>query len=87
MPKRMMISLGAPEGSKLHLENDACEVTGCIPVPEKPIRPRPDSVVQYVAIGRAVMKGQEHIATACSNTMARRIANALRKYVPNRKGV
>jgi len=54
---------------------------------EKPIRPRPDSVVQYVAIGRAVMKGQEHIATACSNTMARRIANALRKYVPNQKGV
>jgi hypothetical protein len=33
-----------------------------------------------------VMRASELIAKACSRTMARRIANALNKYVPNRKG-
>jgi hypothetical protein len=41
---------------------------------------------KYVAVDRAVMLGSEWKATACSHTMARRIANALQNYTPGRKG-
>lgn len=43
--------------------------------------------VPFVAIGPAVMQGQERAATARSKTMAKRIANALNKHTPNREGV
>ena len=40
----------------------------------------------FVYVQRVVMRGAEHICTACSVTMARRIANALNKYITNQKG-
>lgn len=43
--------------------------------------------LQFVAVGRAVMRGAEHIATATSNTFARRIARALNLHKPNSRGV
>jgi hypothetical protein len=43
--------------------------------------------LQFVAIDRAVMRGQEHICTAVSNTFARRIARALNLHKPNSRGV
>jgi hypothetical protein len=42
---------------------------------------------KFVAVKSAVMYGAEHIATAISKTMAKRIANALNKHKPNREGV
>lgn len=41
---------------------------------------------QFVAVRRVVMRGTERIAEAVSSTLARRIANALNRYTPNRKG-
>lgn len=41
---------------------------------------------QFVAVNRSVMRGQEHIATAVSRTMAMRIARALNTYKPNSRG-
>lgn len=41
----------------------------------------------FVAVKSAVMRGAEHIATACSKTMAKRIANALNQHKPNKEGV
>ncbi len=46
-----------------------------------------DPVPKFVGVRDAVMRGSQWIATACSRTMAQRIANALNKHVPNRKGV
>ena len=40
----------------------------------------------FVAIRRAVMRGSEMIATAKSHTFARRIAEALNRYAPGKKG-
>jgi hypothetical protein len=40
----------------------------------------------FVAIRRAIMRGSELIATAKSHTFARRIAEALNKYTPGRRG-
>lgn len=40
----------------------------------------------FVAIRCNVMRGGERVATAASNTMAKRIANALNNYTPNRRG-
>jgi hypothetical protein len=42
--------------------------------------------VQFVAVDRSVMRGQEHIATAVSRTMAQRIARALNLHKPNSRG-
>lgn len=42
---------------------------------------------RFVAVKSAVMQGSEHIATAKSKTMAKRIANALNKHKPNDEGV
>jgi hypothetical protein len=44
-------------------------------------------MIQFVAVKSTVMQGAIHIATACSKTMAKRIANALNKHTPNREGV
>ena len=46
----------------------------------------PDSL-QFVAVKSAVMRGSEHIATAVSKTMAKRIANALNRHKTNSEGV
>jgi hypothetical protein len=42
---------------------------------------------RFVAVKSAVMQGTDHIATAKSKTMAKRIANALNKHRPNSEGV
>jgi hypothetical protein len=44
-------------------------------------------VIRFVAVGASVMRGPEHIATAISNTFARRIARALNEHKPNSRGV
>lgn len=43
--------------------------------------------VQFVGVHENVMQGSKCVARACSKTMAKRIANALNKHVPNREGV
>lgn len=48
---------------------------------------KPKEQPKFVAVKEAVMRGQEHIATARSKTFAKRIANALNKHVPNDEGV
>jgi hypothetical protein len=48
-------------------------------------QPRPKPL--FVAVKSAVMRGAEHIATACSKTMAKRIVNALNHHKPNSEGV
>lgn len=46
-----------------------------------------EGVVQrYMAIGLAVMSGAKHIATAVTNSTAKRIALALNLYVAGQKG-
>jgi hypothetical protein len=47
----------------------------------------PAAAVRFVAVGASVMRGAEHIATAVSNTFARRIARALNDHKPNSRGV
>jgi hypothetical protein len=47
----------------------------------------PAAEVKFVAVGASVMRGAEHIATAISNTFARRIARALNEHTPNSRGV
>ncbi len=42
---------------------------------------------KFVAVGTIVYKGSEFIGRICSHTMAKRIANALNIYRPNKKGV
>lgn len=58
-------------------------VTGC---PHSPNKPLCDRSQPFVAVGRAVMRGAEHIAQAVSGTFAKRIANALNNHVPDRRG-
>lgn len=41
----------------------------------------------FVAVGSIVMRGGLQVARAISKTMAKRIANALNKHIPNREGV
>ena len=41
----------------------------------------------YVAIGPRVMLGDRAVCTAVSNTMAKRIAAALNKHTPDRRGI
>jgi hypothetical protein len=40
----------------------------------------------FVAVGPKVFEGAKLICGACSNSFARRIANALNVYTPNRRG-
>jgi len=49
---------------------------------------RGGSPVPFAVIegGKVIMRGAEFIARARSATMARRIANALNQYTPNRRG-
>jgi hypothetical protein len=54
-----------------------------IPAPAAPGSPGEPAEPLFVAIKSAVMAGKDHIATACSKTMAKRIAAALNK---SRKG-
>jgi hypothetical protein len=42
---------------------------------------------RYAAIGLRVMHGAKAICTAVSNTMAKRIAAALNKHTPDRRGI
>jgi hypothetical protein len=44
--------------------------------------------IRFIAVkgSTIVMRGAEFIASACSRTMAKRIANALNIYRPNKKG-
>lgn len=56
-----------------------------IPVPEH-LR-APAQAFKFVAVGRSIMRGSEHIATAISNTFARRIARALNHHQPNERGI
>lgn len=48
--------------------------------------PAPRPQLQFVAIDRSIMRGPEHIATACSRTMAQRIARALNVHKTNSRG-
>lgn len=50
-------------------------------------RDEDESAVQFVAIADRVMQGARGIASACSKTMAKRIANALNRHKPSREGV
>jgi len=50
----------------------------------------PDPLIidlQFVAVRATIMRGGLHIATARSHTMAKRLANALNRYIPSREGV
>jgi hypothetical protein len=46
-----------------------------------PKRPR-----KFVAVGRSILKGAEHVATCISHTLAVRIANLLNRYPAGPKG-
>jgi hypothetical protein len=52
----------------------------------KPCRQQ-QSGLPYVAAGKRIMQGRVWRATAASHTLAKRIANALNSYTPNREGV
>lgn len=45
-----------------------------------------DNPPLFVALRRVVMQGDKRICEATSSTLARRIANALNRYTPTRKG-
>ena len=47
------------------------------------VKPKP---LIFVAVGRSVLRGAEHVAQVCSGTMAKRIASALNRYKPDRRG-
>lgn len=40
----------------------------------------------FIAKDRAVLRGKDHVAQACSGTFAKRIANALNLYRPTSRG-
>lgn len=42
---------------------------------------------KFISLGPSVIQGARVIARAISKTMAKRIANALNKHIPNREGV
>jgi hypothetical protein len=42
--------------------------------------------LRFVAVGNTVYRGQAQICLAFTGNMAKRIANALNKYIPNKKG-
>jgi hypothetical protein len=46
----------------------------------------PPKPARYVAIRLAVMSAGQHIATAVTHSMAKRIAKALNLYIADRKG-
>ena len=50
-------------------------------------KPAGEPEPKFVAIGPYIMQASLTIARAISKTMAKRIANALNKHVPNREGV
>jgi hypothetical protein len=52
----------------------------------QPKLPKLPQTPKFVAVRRAVIRGQETVAQAKSHTFARRIANALNAHVPNEKG-
>lgn len=77
-----------------HCGADAYHKDGCItylakcsqarqveadPAPAAPGSPAEPGEPLFVAIKSAVMAGKDHVATACSKTMAKRIAAALNK--------
>lgn len=53
--------------------------------PSKDIRPA--SAKTFVAVGPKVMRDNQLICGAVSNSFARRIANALNAYTPDRRGL
>lgn len=48
------------------------------------IKPKP--IFVCVPGSNVVMRAAEFICSACSRTMAKRIANALNKHIPNARG-
>lgn len=46
----------------------------------------PPAPLKFVQIGTGIMLGALCVATARSVTMARRIVNALNRYIPNERG-
>jgi hypothetical protein len=57
------------------------------PQPRIPTKRAADNGLLFVSRQSSIFRGSEHIATAVSKTMAKRIANALNVYKPNREGV
>lgn len=49
--------------------------------------PSASGEVRYIQTGTRVMKAGELICNARSNAMAKRIANALNAYTPDRRGI
>lgn len=47
------------------------------------MKPKP----QYASAGPRIMLADRAVATAVSNSMAKRIANALNAYTPDRRGI
>lgn len=63
-----------------------CKQTGYVVEAFEPLA-RLEKLTQFVAINRKVKRGKfETVAEARSNTFAKRIANALNLYTPNRRG-
>jgi ATP-dependent Clp protease ATP-binding subunit ClpA len=54
---------------------------------ESPASVSPPAEPKFVSVGFSVLTGARVVARAISKTMAKRIANALNKYSPNREGV
>jgi len=48
--------------------------------------PEPTQPPKFVALKSTVVRADQQIARAASSTLARRIANALNRYVPGPKG-
>ncbi|HEY2351969.1 MAG TPA: hypothetical protein VGH83_05630 [Candidatus Acidoferrum sp.] len=51
-----------------------------------PSTSKPNAAPKFVAVRKAVMRGEMHICTAVSGNMAQRIARALNLHKPNERG-
>ena len=49
--------------------------------------PNPPPRPQFVAVHCSILQGARTVARAISKTMAKRIANALNRHIPNREGI
>lgn len=73
-----------PQGSCIsQVGNEAGAMVRAGLWPDESMYPPP---VKYAAVQTAVMQGSEHVATARSHNSAKRIANALNRYKPARRG-
>lgn len=85
-------AIAAPNGRNFQTASKAVEWLAAkypetIPPRTVPDPPLPLFDAQFVHVGCVIMRGAESIARARSKTMAKRIANALNSYTPNREGV